>query len=455
MSILKSAKHQVFLSIVLLCGLIVGGTTGYALLEDYSIADGFYMTIITITTVGYGEIKPLSTSGRLFTSVLILFGFAAIAFVGRTFAESFFDRIMSSNSEKKKMLNEIAQLESHYIICGYGRVGNAVAEKLRSFGNKFVIIDSDPESCKQLEEDNCLFLEGNATNDRTLLMAGIKKAVGLLAILPSVADSLFITLTARELNPSLQIIARVDSATSEKRLIQAGADIVISPYTSAGHGIVNMMLAATGKVEIKNQPEQIIHAIPRWITLNNEPDLRGATLQEFSEKKGFKVLGLRRSGEDLLDPQTEIKLITGDQLYIVEQGKLAPTEKIQRRKNTPIVLIVDDNPVILKLYVRLFRRSGFTPITAKNGDEALKMITENKPNAAVIDYQLGGFSGIDICNKVRNEQKNNEIKLILYTADDSKKIRDKAINFGADAVVVKSNDSSELIELVIGLLRKK
>ena len=147
MNIFKSVNRQILFSILFMIFVIIGGTTGYSYLENYSLTDGFYMTIITITTVGYGEIQPLSTSGRMFTSVLILFGFASIAFAGRTLAENFFSRIMSSNSEKKKMLKEISQLDSHYIICGFGRVGNAVAEKLQTFGNRLVIIESDSEGC--------------------------------------------------------------------------------------------------------------------------------------------------------------------------------------------------------------------------------------------------------------------------------------------------------------------
>lgn len=434
--------------------VISGGTIGYTYLENYSLTDGFYMTIITITTVGYGEIKPLSTSGRMFTSVLILIGFASIAFVGRTFAESFFSRIMSSDSEKKKMMKEISQLDSHYIICGFGRVGNAVAEKLQTFGNRFVIIESNPESCKKLNEDNFLFLEGNAISDRTLLNTGIKKAVGLLAILPSVADNLFITLTARELNPTLHIIARADNTTSEKRLLQAGADIVISPYTSAGHSIANMMLSAAGHVEEQAETEQLFHTAPRWIEIDNDSGLVGLTINKMTEKAGYSVLGLRRSGKDMLDPSTDLELAAGDNLYIVEKGNSSGNKKIRQRKKSPTVVIVDENPAFVKLYVRLFRRADFMPIVAENGKDAINIIKNEKPNAAVIDLNLPEISGIDICKQVRKDHKNEHIKIVIFTNDEDLKTRDNALKSGADAVVVKSAESSELIETVISLLRK-
>ncbi|NOG47699.1 MAG: response regulator [Calditrichaeota bacterium] len=451
----KSANRQVYISIVFMIFVIAGGTFGYSYLENYSITDGFYMTIITITTVGYGEIHPLSSMGRLFTSVLILFGFASIAFVGRTFVESFFSRIMSSDSEKKKMLKEISQLDSHYIICGFGRVGDAVAEKLQTIGNSFVIIESSSENCKQLGEDNFLYIEGNAINDQTLLKAGIKKAAGLLAILPSVADNLFITLTARELNPTLQIIARTDSVTSEKRMLQAGADTVISPYTNAGHSIAKMMLSASGKIESENETDQTVQPSPHWIEINNEPKLIGLSIAELIKKKEYKVLGLRRFGKDILDPDDNLKLEPEDKFYIIEKGTSSGTKIIQQRTNSPSVVIVDDNPVIVKLYVRLFRRADFTPIVASSATEAIRIIKEERPNAAVIDFQLpGGMSGIDICKAVRTEQKNEGIKLVIFTADEKEKTRERAIKSGADAVVVKSANSSEVIETVIDLLRK-
>ena len=450
----KSVNRQIVHSMLFIIFVIGGGTIGYTYLENYSLTDGFYMTIITITTVGYGEIKPLSTSGRMFTSVLILIGFASIAFVGRTFAESFFSRIMSSDPEKKKMIKEISKLDSHYIICGFGRVGNAVAEKLQTFGNRFVIIESNPESCKKLSEENFLFLEGNAISDRTLLNTGIKKAVGLLAILPSVADNLFITLTARELNPTLHIIARADNTTSEKRLLQAGADIVISPYTSAGHSIANMMLSAAGHVEDQDETGQLFHTAPRWIEIDNNSDLVGLDINKMTEKAGYTVLGLRRSGKDILDPGNDLELAAGDNLYIMEKGNSSGTKKIRQRKKSPSVVIVDENPAIVKLYVRLFRRADFMPIVAKNGTDALDIIRDDNPNAAVVDANLPGISGLDICKQVRYELKNQTIKLVIFTNDEDEKAQERALKSGADAVVVKSSDSSELIETVISLLRK-
>jgi len=454
MKILEHLNRQIATALLLLCALIAGGTLGYSQLEGYSLFDGFYMTIITITTVGFGEIKPLSTGGRVFTSMLILFGFACLAFIGQTFAENFFSKLMSSNSEKKKMLKEISMLSGHYIICGYGRVGAAVAEKLRACGARFVFVESDTETCEILKENSYLYIEGDAINEAVLEFAGIKRANGLLAILPSVPDNLFITLTARELNPTLHIIARGDQVASEKRLLQAGADSVISPYTSAGQRIAEAMLTASGQHNEAAESIPIMEAVPRWIEVLEGSRMVGQTIGDVATAMHRRVFGLRRNDRDYLAPDHCWKIQALDKLLVLEApGEIEDTVVVEKPKQ-PRVVIVDDNPVILKLYTRLLHRAGFAPFTAKNGREAVKLILDKKPDAAVIDFMLPVLSGIEICRKIRAERSCDHVKLILFTSDEEAETRDRALEAGANAVVVKSPQASELIETVTELLKK-
>lgn len=245
----KRLNPQLLIAAVLLFVLIVAGTGGYVFLEGYSVADGLYMTIITITTVGFGEVEPLSSLGRLFTSVLILFGFASLAFVAHSFMDALLNKLLSLKSEKQKMKKQIANLKSHYIICGFGRVGAAALSRFVKADVDFVIIETNPDNVQLLYEKNYPCIGGDATDEEVLEMAGIKQAKGLLAILPSDPDNLFISLTSREMNPTLNIIARAQNVASEKKLRQAGADNVISPYTSAGRQIANDMLVAAGSVQ--------------------------------------------------------------------------------------------------------------------------------------------------------------------------------------------------------------
>lgn len=454
MKMFRPLNRQILTALLLMVVLILGGTLGYSQLEGYSLVDGFYMTIITVTTVGFGEIHPLSTGGRMFTSILILFGFASLAFIGQTFAENFFSKLMSSNLEKKKMLKEISLLNSHYIICGFGRVGEAVAEKLQACGASFVFIETNTQGCQKLKEKNYIYIEGDAINDAVLESAGIKNANGLLAILPSVPDNLFITLTARELNATLHIIARADNKTSEKRLLQGGADSVISPYTSAGHQIASNMLAAAGNVDTAQQSVHIMKVVPQWFDVLEGSGMIGQTIGQLSKEMKHKVFGLRRLDRDYLDPDYSWKIEAQDKFLVLEDRENNVNEQAGQKPKPKTVVIVDDNPVIVKLYSRLLHRAGFVPLTAKNGSEAVKLIIEEKPDAAVIDFMLPILSGIEICKKVRAEKTCDDVKLILFTGDEQAETRERALKAGANAVVVKSPQASELIETVIYLLQQ-
>ena len=174
------------------------------------------MSVITLTTVGFGEVKPLPVAGRGFTTFYILLGFGSLAIAGRAIAESLIENVFSGQSEIKKMKKKISLLKSHFIICGFGRVGAASAEYFIKDGADFVVIENDPEQCHVIREKDYIFLEGDATSEAILLEAGIKSAKGLIALLNSDPKNLFIVLSARELNPTLQIISRVEDASSEK-----------------------------------------------------------------------------------------------------------------------------------------------------------------------------------------------------------------------------------------------
>jgi voltage-gated potassium channel Kch len=382
-----ASRNPIWTALILLTGVLTAGTCGYMVLEGYSIFEGIYMTVITVTTVGFGELRPLSDPGRGFTTLLILIGFGALAFVGHSLAESLFVNISSGMSEIKKMKKRISQLKSHYIICGFGRVGASAVDHFIESKVPFVIIEANPKLIKEIREEGYNVIEGDATHEDLLLEAGIKSASGVLALLDSDPDNLFIVLTGRELNPVLHIIARVDDTSSEKKIIRAGADSVISPFTAAGNQIACNILTATGRMK-------------ECIEQNTEAQVR----------------------------------------------KRAPGP----RK----IVIVDDNPTILRLYSRLFQKVGFLAITAADGKEGLRIITEEKPIAAVIDYDLPSLTGIEICEQVRSQQECKDMKLVLFTMDDRSETRTRALQAGANEVVIKSSEANELVDTVIKILRE-
>ena len=410
------------------------------------------MSVITLTTVGFGEVKPLSAAGRGFTTFYILLGFGSLAVAGHAIAESLLEKVFSGRSGLKKMRKKISTLKSHYIICGYGRVGAAASEYFEKAGIDFVTIEANPEHCRIINGKGSLYIEGDATRESLLLEAGIKSAKGLLALLNSDPDNLFIVLSARELNPTLHIIARAGEPSSGKKIMRAGADSVVSPFSTAGRQIAGDILAATGKKENSAAQPTTTEVLPKWISVQEDSDITGETIGVVSEKTERQVIGLRKNNKDSIFPDPSIKLESGDKLLVLDKMQKKSDHSIRRSGRKKIV-IVDDNPVILRLYTRLFQKAGFHPITATNGREGVDTIIREKPSAAVIDFMLPVLSGIEVCRQVRAAKTSLKTKLILFTADSNKETHKRAIDAGTDAVVVKSSEASAVIETVVRMLR--
>ncbi|HBF42516.1 MAG TPA: hypothetical protein DDW42_02585 [Desulfobacteraceae bacterium] len=449
-----SFNRRIVVAIILCLGVLAAGTLGYVIIEDYTVPEGMYMSLITITTVGFGEVKPLSEAGRGFTALLIVFGLGSLAFATHALMESFLEKMWSGKAGVRKMKKKISRLKSHYIICGFGRVGAAALEYFDKKGIRSVMIEANPAQCEVIKEKGYLHVEGDATRESILMKAGIKSATGLLALLNSDPDNLFIVLGARELNPTLHIISRAEEASSEKKILRAGADSVISPFATAGKQIAGDMLAATGKVsgltELSLRPD----AMPQWITVHNGSSMLNETISAVSVRMGRDVMGLRKNGNDFILPDPETRLEADDMLLVVDEKQKNDIKPEQRSPDPPKLVIADDNPVILRLYTRLFQKAGFYPITTTNGRDGLDLIIRERPVAAVIDYMLPVMSGIEVCDQVRKIKACQETKLILFTADAKSDIRKRALKSGADAVVVKSPEASEVIETVIKTIRK-
>ncbi|BBO87348.1 NAD-binding protein [Desulfosarcina ovata] len=441
-----SSRKKIIAATIILISIVLGGTFGYMQLERYTFFQGLYMSVITISTVGYGEIIPLSPKGQGFSIALIFSSIIGLAFAGRALGESLLENTWSGRAEKRKMHRRIQSLKGHQIICGFGRVGHAAASQFVAARSDFVIVDQAPGA--EVGVDGQLYLEGDATREQILLDAGIKEARGLLALLGSDPENVFLVLTARELNPTLRIIARANDPNVENKLLKAGADKVISPFTTAGTQIAHEMLLATGQHDDVCAFADVVHT-PRWISLGTDNPLIDTSISHAAHQLGGAVLGLRRGNRDCLLPGENEVLKDGDVLLVI-QADQEPGNK-PSKEPAPIrnVVIVDDNPVIVKLYTRLFQKAGFVPHTAANGTAGLKLILRLRPAAAVIDFMLPVFSGIEICEKVRQTPELNRTRLILFTADDNAATRQRALSAGADAVVVKSADAQEVINTVV------
>jgi voltage-gated potassium channel len=451
-----NANRRIFVAIILLLSIISFGTTGYVLIEkEYSWFDGLYMTMITIATVGFGEVKPLSQMGRIFTILLIVIGFSSLTFIAHSLFESILETISNKSSEIKKMHKKIEQLSRHYIICGFGRVGEAAAEHFKKAGADYVIVESSPEQCEELKERKEYFVEGDATHEETLLKAGIKRASGLLAMLDTDPDNLFIVLSARELNPTLRIFSRSATPSAARKIIQAGADHVISPYKSAGRQVADDILRATGHSSLFADAPETLSLPPVWLEITPGSSLAGKTIKKVAADQNAMILGLRRRDHDILMPDPQITIVVGDTILL--QNSSTQGEQGSASANAPPrkIVIIDDNPVILRLYNRLFQKAGFHPLCAEKSKDGLELILKEEPTAAVIDYHMPGMSGVEICREIRKIRALDHVKLIIFTADDMPATRAESLSAGADEVVVKSANASEIIELVIHHLNKE
>jgi voltage-gated potassium channel len=240
-----TTSRNLILSILLVVVIMVAGTLGYVVIEGWEFVDAVYMTVITLATVGYGEVHPVSKAGRIFTIFLILVGVGFLGYVGGSVVQFMVEGRIRSILGRRRLNIQIDRLKNHYIVCGYGRIGRIVCNRLEQKPLDIVVIDRNEELIGAMDEDKVLYLCGEATDESTLLRAGIKQAKGLVASLATDIDNVFLILTARQLNSNLNIVARASSRDSKAKLITAGADIVETPYELGAVAMAQRILRPT------------------------------------------------------------------------------------------------------------------------------------------------------------------------------------------------------------------
>lgn len=208
--------NNIIIAAILLILILITGTFGYVYYEQWSAFEGFYMTVVTISTVGYGEVHPLSEEGRLFTTFLIVSGTGILAYTLGSLVQFMVEGKFREIIGIKKMNQQIEKLNNHYIICGFGRIGNFICNEFSANNLPFVVVEQNQEVCEKLKEEGYLYVQGDATIDATLENAGIKNARGIITAVTSDTDNVYITLTARGLNPNLYILARSGEENTER-----------------------------------------------------------------------------------------------------------------------------------------------------------------------------------------------------------------------------------------------
>jgi voltage-gated potassium channel len=239
MRIIGQRYYQLKIALAMLLGVIALGSLGYMIIEGWNLLDAVYMTIISITTTGYREVYPLSQFGKVFTLFVIVLGVVTIAYTGGRLAQLFVESYLF---RRRKMAKQLSALENHYIICGYGRMGRKICQELQENNASFVVVEKDPAEIENLRTRDYLFVEGDATDDDILMQAGIKKAKGMVAVLPTEAENVFTTLSSRALNPKIFIVARAVEEETESKLLKAGASRVVKPYEIGGHRMTQVLL---------------------------------------------------------------------------------------------------------------------------------------------------------------------------------------------------------------------
>ncbi len=227
--------------------LVTTGTVGFHLIESLSLLDSLYMTIITVFTVGFRELsEPMSPQGQVFTIFIILGGVGSVLYTFTKIAEIVYEGAVNKIWRRRRMEKTIQKLKDHYIICGHGRLGNIVRERLEEENLPSVVIDNSEEGLAELrEKKNCLYIDGDATNEEVLNMAGIKKAKAVAALLATDADNLYLVMTVKMINPSLFVLSKVTSEEAERKIIQIGANKVVSPYKESALKIAQGLIRPT------------------------------------------------------------------------------------------------------------------------------------------------------------------------------------------------------------------
>src|ERR671913_504008 len=320
----SGALQQIRLASLALVAIALIGTAGYMLLLGWPFLDALYMTVISMTTVGYKEVYDLSSDpvGQLWTMLILLTGVGTLFYAAVSFVELVVEGTVRGYFVRRRVKAEIDKLSGHYVLCGYGRVGRQVAREFAADGTRFVVVDQQEASVEECLQKGYLALLGDASNDTVLEEAGIRRARGLVAAVDSDADNVFVVLSARQLNPSLHIVARASSDESAAKLEIAGADRTLSPYAVGGRRLASLATQPliVDFLDIVTRGEKGIEFRLEEFGVPKDPFIAGRTIGELriGERTGAMILAtLHREGSFDTTPSASDRISGGDTLIVL------------------------------------------------------------------------------------------------------------------------------------------
>ena len=308
-------------AVALLASIVAGGTAGYMVIERWGAWDAFYMTVITVTTVGYKEVHDLSRAGQVFTVVLLVGGVGAALYAFTLLAAVVVEGVLPKRLQRRRHVRMLDTIKDHYIVCGYGRIGRIVAQQFRRQNIPYVIIERDSNRLQAAIDDGAPGIEADASREEVLKRVGIERARGLIAVVGTDAENVYTVLSARVLRPDLFIVGRAETDDAVLKLKRAGADRVISPYeigaiqiaqTALRPAVVDFVELATSTDNLELAMEEIPIAAPS--TLANQTILDANLRQRF----GVIVVGIQRQdGRMEFNPEPEMPIRAGDKLVVL------------------------------------------------------------------------------------------------------------------------------------------
>jgi voltage-gated potassium channel len=315
-----SIRHLV-VSIILAMAVFIFGVVGYMAIEHWRILDAIYMTAITLSTVGFREVNPMSQEGQVFTVVLVIMGVGFVLYVTGALVQFMVEGSVATLMGRRRLSRNIKRLKNHYIICGYGRIGRVLWRDLKQSPIEMVVVEQNRDYVETMDDDGVLYVQGDATDEDVLTKSGIEQAAGLVAVLGTDADNVFLVLTARQLNPQLYIVARASDARAAAKLKAAGANKVESPYEMGAVRMAQRILRPTVTSFLDLALAQSSDEIQmEEIPVSPESELVDVMLKDSGIRQRFNLILIaikKADGEMIFNPSFEARLAGGDTVIAV------------------------------------------------------------------------------------------------------------------------------------------